>query len=158
MKKFVEFVKHAKLPGLMEIFMPIVVVSIGIWAGMIFETITPPVAGLNVLDLRYLNIQARAIFYLKSGENIPKGLAVLEVDIMQRKAHQGLSVNSNFEVPFREGERQFEWLIEAEWERTRVNLGVAPAGTLQKIRKSLENLNIGSYSSQPFIVFMTTSF
>lgn len=85
--------------------MPIVVLSIDIRAGIIFKTIASPVAGLNVLDLRYLNIQVGAMFYLKPGENCPQRLAVLEVDAVQRKAHQSLPVNSNFEVSLREGER-----------------------------------------------------
>jgi hypothetical protein len=71
-----------------------------------------------VLYIGQLNLQIASDFYLKSGEDFPQGFSIFEVDVIKPKAHQVLTVYGHFEVGLGEGERNFERLIDEEWEST----------------------------------------
>lgn len=105
--------------------------SIGIKIRIIFKAIAVPIVCLNVLDLCYIYIQIRPGFYLKSGQDVPQGLSILQVKMIERKAHQTLAIYSNFEIPFWEGHRNLEWLIENEREPSSTSLSITPARTLK---------------------------
>lgn len=111
----------------------------------------------DVFHLRYFNRQIRPDFYLKSGENLPKRLSIFQFNVIQRKAHQILTVYGYFEVGFGKRGGNLERLIEDEWEFSRMNLRIAPARTLRKFKKKLEGKYFKAHSSSPSIELITTS-
>lgn len=71
-------------------------------------------------------------FDVEPCENIPERLVVLQVDITQRKTHQGPAVDCNFKFRITESERDPELLVENERERVRLNLVLTPTTTVEE--------------------------
>lgn len=106
--------------------------SIGIKIRIIFKAIAIPIVRMDVLNLCYIDIQIRPILYLKSGKDVPERLSIFQINMIIRKAHQGMTIDGNFENSICKGQRNLERLIKYEWETSRTSFSVTPARTLRE--------------------------
>lgn len=96
-------------------------------ARVTFEAVAAAAACLNVFYIRDLKLQTKRGFNLKARHDVPKRLAVLELDVVEQEVHQRLTVDWDFQIAtIRECKRNLELLIQSERKSIGMCFSVAP--------------------------------